>query len=127
VVHDIPRACKDLELTVEFEFAAAHRLPRYVGKCFDLHGHNYQLFVTVSGTTDPVSGLLIDFHDLEKIVEEKVLSRCDHKFLNDFIENPTAEVIIRWMWAELAPALPTLYELKLYETPKYGAILKREG
>lgn len=120
-----PGAAKELELTVEFEFAAAHRLPHYQGKCFDLHGHNYALFVTVRGTTNPTTGLLIDFHEVEKIVEEKILARCDHKYLNDFIENPTAEVIVRWIWNELAPALPALYELKLYETPKYGATLRR--
>ena len=118
-------AAEELELTVEFEFAAAHRLPLYRGKCFELHGHNYTLLVTVRGKTDPTSGLLVDFHALEKIVEEKVLARCDHKYLNDFLENPTAEVIVRWAWTELAPHLAGLCELKLFETPKYSATLRR--
>lgn len=120
-----PRAAEDLELTVEFEFAAAHRLPHYQGKCFELHGHNYALFVTVKGQSDPKTGLLIDFHALEKIVEDKVMVRCDHKYLNDFIDNPTAEVIVRWIWNELAPGLPSLFQLELFETPKYGVTLRR--
>ena len=117
----------DIELTVEFEFAAAHRLPRYQGPCFDLHGHNYTLFVTVKGPPDPTTGFLIDFHELEKIVNEHVLRLCDHKYFNDFIDNPSAEVIVRWMWQKLAPQLPALFELKLYEMPRYCATLRREG
>jgi 6-pyruvoyltetrahydropterin/6-carboxytetrahydropterin synthase len=123
VVH---QPAKELDLTVEFAFSAAHRLPRYQGPCFDLHGHNYVLFVTVCGVPDADSGLILDFDDIEKIVQQKVLSRCDHKYLNDFIENPTAEIIIQWMWGELAPALEGLFELKLYETPRFAATLRRQ-
>ena len=64
------------QIDVEFSFAAAHRLPRYRGKCFNLHGHNYKLGVAVRGEPDAYSGLLIDFAEVERIVQESVLAQC---------------------------------------------------
>ena len=104
-----------VELTVEYKFAAAHRLPRYQGKCFNLHGHNYKLAVALRGEPHPDSGLLIDFGDVDKVVQEHVLARCDHANLNDFIENPTAENIAVWIWARLEGKLPGLSEVRLWE------------
>jgi 6-pyruvoyltetrahydropterin/6-carboxytetrahydropterin synthase len=111
-----------LQNRVEFHFAAAHRLPRYDGPCFRLHGHNYKLFVTVAGEPDPQSGMFLDFEVLRRIVNDQVLSRCDHRYLNDFIENPTAEHIAIWIWDQLKPALQGLCEVTLYETPEYCVI-----
>lgn len=121
-----PAHSADIELTVEFEFAAAHRLPRYKGPCFDLHGHNYNLFVTLRGPPDPKTGFLMDFHDIEVRVQKHFLALVDHKYLNDMIDNPTAEEILRWAWDKLAPHLPALDELKLYEMPRYAATLRRK-
>lgn len=121
-----PARSAEVELTVEFEFAAAHRLPRYQGPCFDLHGHNYNLFVTLRGVPDKTTGLLMDFHDIEVAVQTHLLSVVDHKYLNDFIENPSAEEILRFAWDRLAPYLPKLFELKLYEMPRYAATLRRK-
>src|SRR3954454_10217656 len=81
------------QIEAEFSFAAAHRLPRYQGKCFNLHGHNYRFQVVIRGDPDPYTGILVDFGDVEKAVKEHVLDRVDHTNLNDFIENPTAENI----------------------------------
>src|SRR5437868_12178711 len=84
------------EIQAEFSFAAAHRLPRYQGKCFNLHGHNYKLSVTLRGVPDAYTGIFVDLGDVEKAVQEQVLSKCDHANLNDFIENPTAESVAAW-------------------------------
>ncbi|HSB19198.1 MAG TPA: 6-carboxytetrahydropterin synthase QueD [Anaeromyxobacteraceae bacterium] len=104
-------------LEVEFYFAAAHRLPRYEGPCFRMHGHNYRLFVVVEGEVDPASGMVADFGKVKEAVQEHVLSRCDHRTLNDFLENPTAENIARWAFEVLEPRLPGLSEVRLYEIP----------
>ena len=129
MVHDShsakPAHARELELKVEFDFSAAHRLPRHRGQCVNLHGHNYVLLVTVTGVPDASSGFIMDFDDVERVVKEHVLAKCDHKFLNDFLENPTAEHIVQWMWKELAPALPGLTELELFETPRYSCKLRR--
>ncbi len=104
-------------LDVEFYFAAAHRLPRYEGPCFRMHGHNYRLFVAVEGAVDPGSGMVADFGRIKEIVQEHVLARLDHRTLNDVLENPTAENIARWVFETLSPRLPGLCEVRLYEVP----------
>ena len=106
-----------MRLDVEFYFAAAHRLPRYEGPCFRMHGHNYKMFVVVEGSTDPHSGMIADFGQIKAVVQEHVLTRTDHRTLNDFLENPTAENIARWAFETLRPHLPGLVEVRLYEIP----------
>jgi 6-pyruvoyltetrahydropterin/6-carboxytetrahydropterin synthase len=106
-----------MRLDVEFYFAAAHRLPRYDGPCFRMHGHNYRFFVALEGEVDPRSGMIADFGDVKRIVQEHVLSRVDHRNLNDVLENPTAENIARWIWEMLEPHLNGLCEVRLYEIP----------
>jgi 6-pyruvoyltetrahydropterin/6-carboxytetrahydropterin synthase len=106
-----------MRLDVEFYFAAAHRLPRYEGPCFRMHGHNYKFFVTVEGEVDPASGMIADFGVIKQLVGERVLARVDHRTLNDVLDNPTAENIARWIWETLEGALPGLAEVRLYEIP----------
>ena len=115
------------QLEVEYTFAAAHRLPRHPGKCVNLHGHNYRLQVVLRGEPDPVQGLVIDFGDVDKVVQERVLSKCDHKTLNDFIENPTAELIAAWIWDRLAGRLPGLFEVRLWEIANACAVYRGPG
>jgi len=111
------RDARRARLDVEFTFAAAHRLPRYEGPCFRVHGHNYRMFVAVEGAVDPRSGMVADFGHIQEIVQEHVLARVDHRSLNDLLENPTAENIARWVYEALAPNLPGLCEVRLYEIP----------
>jgi 6-pyruvoyltetrahydropterin/6-carboxytetrahydropterin synthase len=106
-----------MRLDVEFYFAAAHRLPRYEGPCFRLHGHNYKFFVTVEGEVDPRTGMIADFGAIKEVVGQEVLARADHRNLNDVLDNPTAENIARWIWEVLAPRVPGLCEVRLYEIP----------
>jgi 6-pyruvoyltetrahydropterin/6-carboxytetrahydropterin synthase len=90
----------------EFTFDAAHFLTKYHGKCEHLHGHTYKLRVTVEGEIQS-NGLVLDFKFLKKIVKEKVLNQYDHRCLNDFFENPTAEIVCKQIWDDLVdfPAL----------------------
>jgi len=104
-------------LDVEFNFAAAHRLPRYQGPCFRMHGHNYKFLVAVEGDVDPATGMVADFGVVKQLVNELVMTRADHRTLNDFLENPTAENIARWIFETLEPRLPGLAEIRLYEIP----------
>jgi 6-pyruvoyltetrahydropterin/6-carboxytetrahydropterin synthase len=104
-----------MRLDVEFRFAAAHRLPRYEGPCFRMHGHNYRFFVGLEGEVDPRSGMIADFGDVKAAVHEQVIARVDHRNLNDLLENPTAENIARWIWEALEGKLPGLCEVRLYE------------
>jgi 6-pyruvoyltetrahydropterin/6-carboxytetrahydropterin synthase len=108
---------EELEVTQEFMFAAAHRLPGYDGPCEDTHGHNYKLTVTVKGPVHDKSGMVIDFRTIENLVKDKIFPFVDHKMLNDFMENPTVECMIIWIWDKLKDELPGLYRLTLHEQP----------
>lgn len=108
---------EELEVTQEFMFCCAHRLPNYDGPCEDVHGHNYQLAVTVKGTADDTSGMVIDFRAIENAVNDKVISKLDHRNLNDFFENPTCEFLVVWIWKGLKEELPGLSAVTVHEQP----------
>lgn len=109
-------------LSRDFTFDAAHFLTRYHGKCEHLHGHTYKLRVTVEGAIQE-NGLVIDFGILKKIVKEKILDKYDHRSLNDFFENPTAELVVKKIWEELVD-LPELLK-KESEDPNLPEDIRR--
>ncbi len=115
-----------MKLCVDFEFSASHVLEGLASSCAHLHGHNYVLEVEVGGAVDSGSGLVIDFADIDTLVCEHVLSVVDHRHLNDFLETPTAEVMLVWFWRLLSPHLP-LTCLRLHETRRYVAIYEGGG
>lgn len=104
-------------VTKEFTFDAAHFLTNYHGKCEKLHGHTYKLHVSVEGDVKD-DGMVVDFLELKKIVKERVLEKLDHSSLNDIFENPSAELIAKWIWTQCSE-IPgaTIYEVKLWESP----------
>ena len=55
-----------------------------------------------------------------------ILEQLDHAYLNDIpgLENPTIEVMSRWLWDRLAPQVPGLYELVLHETPRARCVYR---
>lgn len=105
-----------MKLTREFRFEASHRIPNHEGLCNRIHGHSYNLFITVDGPVDPRTGMVIDFDDLSRHVDQRVMSKLDHGFLNDYIPLPSCEAISVWIWRALKPVVPILSEVKLYET-----------
>lgn len=110
------------ELTKKFRFEAAHRLPHHDGKCARLHGHSWNGAVIVRGPAlqkaGPKQGMLLDFGEISKPVNELVESKLDHHFLNDTLplSNPTSEEVARWMFNELKPRLPDLVAVVIEET-----------
>jgi 6-pyruvoyltetrahydropterin/6-carboxytetrahydropterin synthase len=111
-----------------FTFEAAHVLPNHPGKCSRLHGHSYRLDVTLEGPLQaegPAAGMVEDFEVVSRVVKAAVIAELDHRSLNELIENPTAENIIRWVWGRLEPELPLLTELTLWETRKACAVLSK--
>lgn len=109
-----------------FGFEAAHLLPLHPGKCRGLHGHAYGLDVTVELPVDPKTGLAIDFSDLKRIVLREAVDPLDHSYVNDVIDNPTAERIAVWIWDRLRTALPGLVEIELHETDNCSVIYRGE-
>ncbi len=73
----------NIRITKQFSFETGHALYGYDGKCKNVHGHSYKLDVTVIGSpiTDNSNvkyGMVIDFSDLKKIVEEEIVNVFDH-------------------------------------------------
>ena len=70
------------KLTREFHFSAGHTLRNYVGKCANLHGHNYRCLVTLEGVPNLETDMLIDFVDFKDVVGT-ILEQYDHHFIID--------------------------------------------
>ncbi|MDP8993157.1 MAG: 6-carboxytetrahydropterin synthase QueD [Actinomycetota bacterium] len=103
-------------VTRSFAFEAAHQLPWHSGKCRRLHGHSYRLEVTVEGALDE-NGVVVDFDDLAQVVEREVVSHYDHRYLNELMDNPTAELVAHQAWKRMEAAGLTVVRLRLWETP----------
>jgi len=114
-------------ITRIFEFEAAHSLSAHKEKCQRLHGHSYQLQVTVTGPMKrgPRSdrGMIMDFSDLKKLVQREIISKVDHVYLNEsLVLYPTAENLVGWIASVLSKALESyssdliLVKVRLYET-----------
>jgi 6-pyruvoyltetrahydropterin/6-carboxytetrahydropterin synthase len=86
------------EVSKKMEFAAAHFLPDYNGKCSQTHGHTWEVEVTISGEIDDKTGMVVDFSLVKKILEPIIDQFFDHHLLNDTINNPTAENIAQWLF-----------------------------
>lgn len=93
-----------------------------------MHGHSYRLEVAVRGPLQregPARGMIADFDAIKAAVRAEVIDVLDHQNLNDFLENPTAEQILTWIWHRLESALEGLDELVLWETQTSCAVLRR--
>lgn len=106
---------KIFRVTKEFTFDAAHYLKEYHGKCENLHGHTYRMSVTIEGSIQQ-NGLVMDFAELKQIVTEKVISKLDHANINDYLEQSSVENLSVWVWEQLQPVLPSLVEIRIWET-----------
>ena len=62
------------------------------------------------------NGMVLDFADVEAVVKREVIDRYDHTYLNDFFENPTAELIAHDVWKRLEAADLDPASIRLWET-----------
>jgi 6-pyruvoyltetrahydropterin/6-carboxytetrahydropterin synthase len=125
-----------IRVTRKLEFSAAHYYHnpamsaeenrRIFGKCNNPHGHghNYVLEVTVAGEPDPATGMVLDLKELKEILQEEIVERFDHRFLNYEVPElagqiPTCEVVAGVIWKLLAPRITKgrLDRVRLYESP----------
>lgn len=127
------------ELVVRTEFAAAHRLLEYEGRCSLLHGHTWVVEVYVAGEHLDRCGMLIDFQELKEMVNETV-EKFDHRYLNEVppfsdrnpLNNPTVENLARFIYQELKQKISSrrkdliLSKVQVWESPRAAATY-REG
>lgn len=145
-----------IRLTKIFHFETAHALYGYDGKCSQVHGHSYKLYVTISGKPlknplHPKNGMVMDFGDLKKIVSEEIVKEFDHAILlekdtpyqemGEYLINqkhkvvwmdstPTCENMLYYIAEKIQKRLPegvVLEKLQLYETENsYGEWLRSD-
>lgn len=121
------------KVTVWDEFSSAHFLKGYKGKCENLHGHNWRVSVTAEKEELDKAGMVIDFKDLKKILNE-ALKALDHKCLNEvdyFKEvNPTSENITEYIYnyleSQIEPDVCRIIEVSVWETDKSRATFTKE-
>lgn len=115
------------ELHVESDFAAAHCLRGYQGKCERLHGHNWRVQVVLRSEALNALGMVMDFKDARAALGE-VLERFDHRHLNETAPydriNPTTENLARGIAEEVGGRLPEGVKVKsvtVWESERCGA------
>ncbi len=111
------------QLTVKGHFDAAHALAGYPGECRELHGHTWDVEVTVEGSELDEVGIVYDFKTLKEDLGA-VLDDYDHGYLNEvapFDEvNPTAENLARVIFESLGSTVDSrvkVVEVAVWESP----------
>jgi 6-pyruvoyltetrahydropterin/6-carboxytetrahydropterin synthase len=109
-------------LQKRFAFEAAHKLPSHDGKCARLHGHSWVGYVGVAGsrlqTEGAKAGMLIDYSEIKAAFKPLLNMYLDHHYLNDTLnlENPTSELVAKFIYDHLARTIPNLQFVRIDET-----------
>ena len=97
-------------LTVRASFSAAHRLREYDGNCERLHGHNWQVEVSVASEQLDDRGIALDFRAIKAAVND-LLAGLDHRYLNEVSPfdrlNPSSENLARYLFEEMEKKVPS--------------------
>ncbi|MDR0643364.1 MAG: 6-carboxytetrahydropterin synthase QueD [Treponema sp.] len=122
-------------IRIEADFAAAHFLAHYFGKCENIHGHNYRVRVWLKGESLDEGGMLADFGCVKQCLKQ-VIAPLDHSNLNDipyFAGDPSAERIACHIFEQMQASLSDfsvesglLSAVDVFETPtnmaRFGSI-----
>jgi 6-pyruvoyltetrahydropterin/6-carboxytetrahydropterin synthase len=107
-------------------FPAGHQLRLYDGSLEPIHGHNWRARVTVSANQLDAIGVVMDFHELERLVDDIVVPwRTRHQ--NEMPPfnaglNPSAENVALHIGRSLVlPAGVSLVNATVWETDENSA------
>ena len=113
------------QISTTRHFAAAHQLRLYDGSLEPVHGHNWRVRVTVSAASLDAIGVVMDFHELERLVDAVVVP-WHHRHLNECEPfagpaglNPSAEHVAMHVGRAVSAALParvSLASAEVWET-----------
>ena len=108
----------------DFSFEAAHQLTKVPPghQCGRLHGHSYKVRVHCAGPLDPSKDWVVDYADIAATTRP-IIEKLDHTFLNDIMDiETTAENLAWWICAMIAPNLPQLTAVEVFETPTTSVV-----
>lgn len=125
----IPNACErffelhDKAMVVkELVFDSAHFITDHPDKCANLHGGRYAINVKVKDHIDALTGFVVDYGYLKRIVEQRIIHSLDHHSLNyvasELSWRSSTELLSIFIWERLIEYLPGLAELQIFETPQ---------
>lgn len=113
-----------IRITKIFRFEAAHALPGYDGPCKNIHGHSYELHVTVKGVpinddSNPHNGMVIEFSDIKTLVNTLIINKLDHALIlpEGAKSNIKDALVLEGQKMVLSPYQPTCENL-LYDFAK---------
>ena len=109
----------NVRLIKELRFEAAHRLPNVPQghKCARLHGHSFKVELAVRGPVNEKTGWFIDYGEIDELWQP-IHDKLDHNYMNEVegLENPTSELLARWIWERLEGRLAGLHRVTVSET-----------
>ncbi|MEH0155309.1 6-carboxytetrahydropterin synthase QueD [Limibacter armeniacum] len=113
-----------MQIFKEYTFEAAHRLP-YMPEghpCGRIHGHSWKAVLFLDGELESQKGWVLDFNVLDECFKP-TLALIDHNYLNEIegLENPTCEVVAKWIWERIKPEIPQLSRIEVWETKDCGS------
>jgi len=115
------------ELRRSFRFEAAHHLPQAPDRhpCRRVHGHSYEVELQLVGELNESEGWVIDFATIDGAFSP-VRDELDHRLLNEVegLENPTSELLARWVWQRLTATLPGLAAVIVRETARSTCVYR---
>jgi 6-pyruvoyltetrahydropterin/6-carboxytetrahydropterin synthase len=116
------------EISTTSGFCAAHALRLYDGSLEPIHGHNWRVKVTVAAPRLDAIGVVMDFHELERLVDQ-IIAPMHNRHLNElpsFAElNPSAENVAWFIARELNFADPVkLRSVEVWETDTNSAVFR---
>lgn len=108
------------ELKQHFQIESARFLPHLPKEhpCSRLHGHSFKIILTLVGDLDPQIGWVMDYHVISQVMAP-LLSQLDHHVLNEVtgLENPTSELLAKWIYEKAIISIPILTSVTIMETP----------
>ena len=103
-----------------------HWLPGH-SHCGNLHGHSIDITVGVKGPMNLKTGMVMDFSDLKKIMQEIIEDKFDHNCLNNYLLIPTSEYLSFYIFKELKKISINVVSVKVHETKNNYAIFESEN
>lgn len=106
-----------------FRIEASHSLDHLPAAhpCRRVHGHSWRIEIHAAGPVEEQCGWVVDFAEIDSAFGP-LQAELDHAHLNeiDGLERPTSENLARWIWRRLAPRVPRLSRIVVWETEAAG-------
>ena len=120
MVIDIKKHSKEkVKIYRSYRIHSARYLPNLEDghKCKTMHGHTFNITIYLDGPINDKTGFVMDFFDIDKVVEKEIINKIDHKVLNDIegLKNPSSENLTIFIWNILASKIDYLSKVTVSE------------